>query len=66
MNADRIRKAVAEITFFATDPSLAHSLEDNLYAKFVGDIADHGPEDISRLAKEVLRTKDIDFPRWYE
>ena len=46
------------------DPETSHILEDELQEEVLQAIA-NGAENSSELAKEVLKTSEIDFPRWY-
>ena len=47
-----------------SDPEVAHGLEDNLYETFIKSIAKDGPDNLKKIAKKILKTKKIDFPRW--
>ncbi len=53
------------------DPELAHSREDDLYWDVLSEIARYSHVDsgvgrfCAQLAAEALKTKDVDFPRWY-
>ena len=65
MTLESIRAALEVIRELASDGGAAQALESALYEDFVEHIANNGREADARLAKEVLRSKNIDFPRWY-
>lgn len=46
------------------DPEAAHSVEDDLYERVLRHIAEEGAGNPAAIAKEALRTKDFNFPRW--
>ena len=58
--SDRIKKIHEE----RGDPERAHDLEDSLYRDFIQHVAEHGPEDLREKAKAILKTEELDFPRW--
>lgn len=61
----RVVEKVAEIAAMSgLDDEAAHSLEDALYREVLEAIADGHP-DSAALAAEALRTKGIEFCRWY-
>ncbi len=62
---EEIRLAV-DLIFNTDDGPTAHILEDNLYETFVKYVAEHGSSVLAAMAREVLKTKEIDFDRWYE
>jgi hypothetical protein len=64
MNSYYIRQRVWEIASMAHDPEAAHGEEDRLHKQFIEYIASHGPDPFAEMAKEVLKTEDIDFSRW--
>ncbi len=43
----------------------AHMLEDRLMLEFITFIAKH-TDDLGEKARLILRTRDIEFSRWYE
>lgn len=45
------------------DYESAHGLEDNLYQKFVEHVSTTDG-DLGVMAKEILKSKEIDFPRY--
>ena len=64
MNIEYIKSRVMDIDKSKDDDELAHALEDRLRNEYITYIAESGIEEISEMAKEVLKTKDIDFARW--
>lgn len=64
MLTDHVKQKVAEIIEVRDDYEKAHGLEDQLYEDFVQYICDTGTTDQRSLARVVLSTKDIDFPRY--
>ena len=65
MNIETIRAYVEQIERTRRDGEAAHSMEDGLRNEFIEFIAEHGPEDLAEMAKEVLKTNEIEFSRWY-
>lgn len=64
MTAQDIRRRIAEIDVAKADFELAHSLEDKLYEDVLRFIASgKRPLMVMALAKEALRSKQIDFKR---
>lgn len=65
MTVDEVKMKVQEIAAIGLgDPEMAHSNEDELYRMVLRAIADGTCEDPRALAAEVLKAKDLDFPRW--
>lgn len=67
MDINEIQERLAHIQSFSecdADDD-AHSAEDRLYLDFVQFVAQSGQEPLSSMATEVLKTKDMDFDRWY-
>ena len=65
MNIADVTRAVATIADIGSgDPEAAHSREDDLYESVLRAIADGLATDPVAMAKEALKTKDIEFPRW--
>ncbi len=61
-----IQKRVAGIAKRAQwDNEMAHVLEDGLYIDFVQHVAANGPTELAAMAKEVLKTRELSFDRWY-
>lgn len=64
MTALEVAKRVAAIRAAADDNEQAHAMEDALRDVVLQAIA-NGAENAAELAREVLRTGDIEFSRWY-
>lgn len=58
-------KQLVELTInnAKSDSELAHSNEDLLYWSVLDAVANGNPNAVE-MAKEALKTKEIDFPRW--
>lgn len=65
MTFDEINKEIKHINKISYDPELAHGEEDELYYRFIQYISKGNFGEISKKAKQVLKTKKNDFPRWY-
>jgi hypothetical protein len=63
MNVDEAKRRVENIAAQAGDAEGAHSSEDMLYSDFVRFVATQ-EGDLAEVAKEILKTEKIDFPRW--
>ena len=65
---DEVRKRISKIDICQDDPEVAHGLEDNLVWDFIRFIVDdergRSLEEIKLLAKEVLKSQEIDFEMW--
>jgi hypothetical protein len=64
MSADDVRARLAEICGCDDDNETAHILEDALHRDVLLAIAE-GAENGKELAKLALKSRDIDFSRWY-
>ena len=64
MNLDDVKKSLADIEAMKDDDESAHNAEDALYASFIQHVADTAGGDLAEMAREVLKTADIDFTRW--
>ena len=64
MTEKEIYRRIKEITEKANHYEAAHVLEDALMIDFIKFIASERKQ-FSKLAKLILRTELIDFPRWY-
>ena len=65
MTVDDVRAKVAEIDAIKNDDERAHSMEDDLYADVLNDIAEGmSGRCAAALAAEALKTVRIDFARW--
>ena len=71
MTVSEIQQRVEKIRDAAGDSEVAHGLEDDLHVDVLKAIADQDPHqpwvmnDIRQLATEALKTREIDFSRWY-
>jgi len=66
VNIEEIKQILVEIERKSGDEERAHILEDDLFCEFVLHIANDTFEgDIKEGAKEVLKSLDIEFDRWY-
>lgn len=63
MTVDEVREAVALIATMTHDDEAAHSNEDTLWENVLRAIADGVPHP-EALAKEALKTVNLDFSRW--
>ena len=64
-NLEYVTNMVGTINDRRGDCECAHVLEDGLYLKLVTFVSMYSTdEDAKALAKEVLKTQDIDFERW--
>lgn len=63
MTIDEIRERIEEIK--RNHDQIAHELEDKLYADFIAFVAESQSSELDELAKEVLKTKELSFSRWY-
>lgn len=62
-----IKKKVGRIAKTAIeDPEAAHYMEDELYYQVLSHIVetDLTTGEIQRLIRAILKTKELDFPRW--
>jgi len=64
MDLDHVKARVAEIEAMKGDDEAAHSAEDGLRAEFIALVAEVGSPELAAMAREVLKTDDIDFCRW--
>ena len=64
MTKEEVGEVLAAIEKHDGDNEVQHAIEDALYEKFVAWVS---TLDIpaAEVAKEVLKTKDMDFSRWY-
>jgi hypothetical protein len=68
MNIKAIDDRLSAISTVAADGNCpeAHLMEDQLHLDFIAHIARTGPPDLAAMAKEILKSVDIKFDRWYE
>ncbi|WP_131501286.1 hypothetical protein [Lactobacillus crispatus] len=64
MNVSEAKEWVNDIKDSRRDFEMAHCLEDELYLKILREIADGTCEDPQQVAKEAIKTQDINFPRY--
>jgi len=64
MDLDYIKQKVNNIREIRGDAEGAHSYEDDLYSEFISHVAESGSQEFAAMAKEVLKTQEIKFPRW--
>ena len=64
MNLEYIKQQVAKIEAMKEDDEAAHSAEDGLRAEFIALVAEVGSPELAAMAREVLRTDDIEFARF--
>lgn len=64
MTLEKIQKGVERIRAMAGDDEGAHSAEDSLRHEFILAVSKRAPEPFRTMAKEVLKTSDIEFARW--
>lgn len=64
MTIKEVEKRVQAIRENVDDPESAHADEDNLYLDVLKAVA-RGSKHSIKLAKEAIKTRNIDFPRWY-
>ncbi|QBJ94514.1 hypothetical protein D0Z67_29545 (plasmid) [Streptomyces seoulensis] len=63
MDMQEINERVAQIAASGDDEE-QHGMEDSLYEDVLKAIAEGAPN-ASELAAAALKTKDMDFSRWY-
>lgn len=64
MKLEDVRIAVVRIEHAKDDYEVAHGLEDGLHHDFIAHIATLSMlPNLSAMAKEILKTDNIDFPR---
>jgi len=65
MTPESIRQEVESIRAIAGDSERAHVAEDSLRHRVLLAIADGTATDPAACAREVLKTTEIKFSRWY-
>ena len=63
MNRQKVEEKVKHIQSLRRDPEAAHVTEDDLLWEFVCYVAELGGE-LGETAQEILKSRDLDFPRW--
>ena len=64
MTREGIAAVIADIRRLRCDPELAHAMEDELHVEFIRHVAESGYGELSELAAEVVKTGEVEFPRW--
>lgn len=64
MTIDEVKDRLAKIDYAKHDDQYAHSLEDELHQDVLLAIATFDCGNPAALAKEALKTLDINFYRW--
>jgi hypothetical protein len=64
MTLTGIEERVRAIRERRRDPEEAHSLEGGLYADFIAFVASGEDGPIREMAQAILKTQEIEFPRW--
>lgn len=66
MNVSDVQKRLEDIANEADDGDneAAHSMEDDLYFAVLKAIAEGKTDDPQSLAREALKSADIEFTRW--
>lgn len=64
MTLQEIKRTVKAIDDVQSDPEVAHGLEDTLFENFTRHVAKMGDDELQKMARAVLKSKKIDFPRW--
>lgn len=65
MNIEQIKETIAQINEIKSDYEAAHSMEDELFQDVLRAIANFDDEDDPReLAREALKSLDLDFARY--
>ena len=59
-----IKKRVKQIEDCSGDYEAAHAMEDKLYFDFVEYVLVYGNDNLREMAAAVLKTKDLNFPRY--
>lgn len=64
MDLDYVKAMVAKIEAMKGDDEAAHSADDGLRAEFIALVAEVGSPELAAMAREVLKTDDMDFHKW--
>ena len=65
MNIKQVRERLKKIEEVKSDCESAHSYEDGMWRAVLQAIANGEAEDPAALARECLKSEDIDFERWF-
>jgi hypothetical protein len=63
MTLEEIKARIEKIKAISDDPEAAHSAEDDLYRDFIDHVAKR-KDKIGEMAYYVLKSKQLDFPRY--
>lgn len=66
MNLEYIKQSLKDLEEIRGDDEIAHSVEDSMYQDFVEFISkgDFDKSELIEMAKELLKSQDINFSRW--
>ena len=64
INIEEIKQSVQDIYEMREDDESAHSMEDSLYQEFINHIVETDNGALGDMAREVLKTREIEFKRW--
>lgn len=64
MDLEYVKQQVAKIDAMKDDAESAHSAENGLRAEFIALVAEVGSPELAAMAREVLKTDEIEFGRW--
>lgn len=64
MTLIEIEDRVETIDRIKGDYEMAHAMEDRLMRDFVEFVAQSGDDHMATLARAVLKTEELDFPRY--
>jgi len=74
LTIEEINNQIKSIVDNMWDDEVAHSSEDSMITirriidlreEFIKHIAENGPPELSKMAKLVLSTNNLDFGRWW-
>lgn len=60
MTIEEVRSVLKQLADVRTDDERAHSMRDLMWERVLKTLADEGSE----LAREALKSEEIDFARW--
>ena len=63
MNLEEVKRTIVLIDSIQDDYEEAHSIEDELYEAVLKEVVE-GNVEAEEMAREALKTKKIDFPRY--
>lgn len=64
MDLEYVKQQVAKIDAMKDDDESAYSAENGLRAEFIALVAEVGSPELAAMAREVLKTDEIEFGRW--